>query len=875
MDTPKGPPRDTTPSERAIALQKLGTEQQRLSRQLRVLIISLGGIAVVLTLMLAVFPGRIQSAIFRMGQHSLEDNAKHLAHLAQSNIEQHLQTVRGMAQLSMVKEAFVAKEAGTLDQEQLRRLNAEIARLVSAQAEDVQGIFLCHRDLRCFSGVLQDGNEEPYRDLDISGRKYAQETLARGQSVVSDPLLSHISSLPIIALTAPVRGPDDRLLGFVGMSLRIDKLSTLISSQSIGESGYPFAIDNEGRLVSHPDPQRFFTRVLLTKARAETLVKRMRAGETGSERYTSSLGIPKIAAFAPVPIARWSIGASIDIAEFESPAQHVRLILLSIIATVFTLGACTAITLHLGGKRLRGALESVRSGELKIAEQAALIDQTRDCIIVLSPTGIVNFWNKGAESALGWTSGQAIGEDHALLLGMDPMAASAALETVLARRDWHGRLSVKTRGGERRTLDCRWTLLRQGERGTEEILAIGTDITERELAEERNRSAQRMESLGTLAGGVAHDLNNMLSPVLMGVDLLRESVRDEKDREVLNIIEQSANHGAQLVQQVLTFSRGKKGSKVSVQAELVLREISVIMGSTLPKSISFKVAVEEAAPPVLADPIQLGQVLMNLCINARDAMPQGGTLRIKVSGTALDEAFVSLHRELQPGAHLCIEVSDTGFGIPPEILPRIFDPFFSTKAPGKGTGLGLSTVLGIIREHKGGIYVYSEPGKGTVFRIYLPAHQGSGRPLATKDCAPLRLDGRQRAILFVDDEEPIRTLGARILGEQGFKVMLAESGRRALAILGEDAVRADIALVITDVMMPELDGLALIQELSRPPMSTDMPPRILAMSGLIDEKLQHQLQRHSVEVIPKPLTPRVLLAAVGKALGDAPQDGAS
>jgi len=351
-----------------------------------------------------------------------------------------------------------------------------------------------------------------------------------------------------------------------------------------------------------------------------------------------------------------------------------------------------------------------------------------------------------------------------------------------------------------------------------------TDITEKKDLEAQFLRAQRLESIGTLASGIAHDLNNVLAPITMSIAMLRGKIVDPSGLKWLNTIEASAVRAAGIVRQVLSFGRGVEGERVTVQPRHVVNEIVKIARETFPRSIAINAAVPKDLWAVSADPTQLHQVLLNLSVNARDAMEEGGALVIAAENVTLDEHYARLHIDAKPGRYISLSVSDTGTGIPRDVLDKVFDPFFTTKPPGKGTGLGLSTVQAIVRGHGGFINVYTEAGRGTTFRVYLPVSDHDGAPAAPAVRGALPA-GRGETVLIVDDEPSIREITRGMLESTGYRVLSASDGSEALKLYG--LRKGEIAAVITDLMMPVLDGTATIRALK----ALDPAVRIVASSG--------------------------------------------
>jgi PAS domain S-box-containing protein len=392
------------------------------------------------------------------------------------------------------------------------------------------------------------------------------------------------------------------------------------------------------------------------------------------------------------------------------------------------------------------------------------------------------------------------------------------------------------------------------------IRLFGTiqDITEQKRIEAEFLRAQRMDSIGALAGGMAHDLNNALSPILMGIQLIRRDVRDPETQQMLCVMEANTHRGAEMVRQVLTFARGKDGERELLDVSRLVREMENIARQTLPKTISVAAMVPPDLWPVLGNSTQLHQVLLNLCINARDAMPNGGQLTLAADNVEFDAADVPGIPSAAPGCYVMLLVMDSGTGIPPEILPRIFEPFFTTKGPGKGTGLGLSTISRIVRNHGGFVNVKSEVGDGTTFEVCLPRAEKStaSKPPAV---APQLPPGRGELILFVDDDRSLREMVVPALKENGYRVVSAGNGAEALTLFSQH--EAEVRLVLSDLGMPVMDGKTTVAALRacRPTLP------VIFMSGELDSA-GHHLGSNGSAFLQKPFRLEQLLAAIAEAL---------
>ncbi len=496
-----------------------------------------------------------------------------------------------------------------------------------------------------------------------------------------------------------------------------------------------------------------------------------------------------------------------------------------------------------------------RARDQKLVMQAALLDKAQDAILVRSLDDTIIFWNKGAERLYGWTSAEAIGRNAHVLVKDNSDEFVAAQAELAARGEWTGTLRQVARDGRRVIMECRWTLVRNDNGEPESVLSINTDVTERRSLEQQFLRAQRLESIGTLAGGIAHDLNNVLSPVMMSLDLLSDMV-GSNGAELVNGLRRSVSHGADLVRQVLTFARGLEGRKERVDLKSVLHEIETVIRDTFPKSIGL--AVELAPEPccVMADATQMHQVLMNLAVNARDAMPAGGSLTLRLFRAELSP---SQARDvgLRPSQYVRLDVTDDGEGISPEHQDVIFEPFFTTKEVGQGTGLGLSTVMSIVRGHDGAIHLESTRGKGSTFTCWFPLVAELDEPPSAPSLARRLPRGDGECILVVDDEPAIRSVSERLLTGNGYRVYTAANGREGLALYRQH--RAEIDAVITDVSMPEMDGPELITALRAE--GADIP--IIVSSGYVEGAgAGRLLDADSEFFISKPFTAEVLLTTL-------------
>jgi PAS domain S-box-containing protein len=388
------------------------------------------------------------------------------------------------------------------------------------------------------------------------------------------------------------------------------------------------------------------------------------------------------------------------------------------------------------------------------------------------------------------------------------------------------------------------------------------DLTDFKRLEQQLLRTQRLESIGTLAGGIAHDLNNVLAPIMLSIELLMDSVKNPDDLSILETMQGSARHGAELVRQVLTFARGVQGNRSVVNPVAPLRELFQVLRDTFPKSITLHFVPDPDLWSITADATQIRQVFLNLCVNARDAMPDGGTLTVTMANVLLDETFASMNPDARAGPYVVVKVIDTGTGMSHQVQDRIFEPFFTTKETGRGTGLGLSTSLAIVRGHGGFIHLYSEPQNGSAFHVYLPANTSDVPDDGTHAEPPRVPRGMGELILVVDDEEALRVIVKGTLERHGYRVLLAANGAEAVTLYRQH--REEIALVITDMAMPVMDGAQTIGALA----AIDPDVRIIGSSGLTDgDGIRHAMGAGVMQFVHKPYSTHTLLEAVRRVLG--------
>jgi PAS domain S-box-containing protein len=502
-----------------------------------------------------------------------------------------------------------------------------------------------------------------------------------------------------------------------------------------------------------------------------------------------------------------------------------------------------------------------RKREAQLRQQSALLDNAKDAITVRNLDNRIVYWNRAAETLYGWRRDEVLGRPiDDFLHAHNPARFTAAKEVALAKGEWAGRFVKTTKDGRRVTVEANWTLVRDDRGAPVSIFAVDTDITERLALEEQLARSQKMEAVGQLTGGVAHDFNNLLGVISGNLELLDEQLQNRPElSELVQIAIRATDRGVTLTRSLLAFSCQQPLDPRPVDANVMVREMTALLRRTVPETIEIGVA-PRATWQCEVDPGQLQNAILNLVLNARDAMPEGGRLTLETGNATLDAAYAAAHVEVTPGEYVMVAVSDTGLGMKPEVVARAFEPFFTTKEVGKGTGLGLSMVYGFAKQSLGHIMIYSEPGQGTTVRIYLPRSSADPRDRAVSDDAaadtpPPR--GRGETILVVEDDEHMRALTSELLRSLDYKVVVAEEARSALRLLQEDP---QIAVLLTDVILPGgMNGRQLADE------AIHLSPivKVVYMSGYSENAILHHGRLDpGVQLLEKPFSKRTLAAKI-------------
>ncbi len=503
-----------------------------------------------------------------------------------------------------------------------------------------------------------------------------------------------------------------------------------------------------------------------------------------------------------------------------------------------------------------------KRAEEAVSHLAAIVKSSSDAIIGMDLTGNVTSWNVGAEKMYGYTAKETMGKPIEMLSPPDRQEESSLLRArVLGGEEVIRTETMHVRKGAR-SIDASLTLSPIiGDAGAiSGISTIARDITEQKAMDAQFRRTQRMETLGSLASGIAHDLNNVLTPITLGLETLqRKYADDEKTIRLLAMLESAINRGTGVVKQILTFARGSEVKRAPLELAAVVEDMKRIIEDTFPKSITATVDVRPGNWLILGDKTQIQQVLMNLCVNARDAMPKGGRLTISVKSVVIDENYAKMSNGVKPGDYVMLQVSDTGTGIRKENLEKLFEPFFTTKESGMGTGLGLSIVQGIVKGHGGFIEVESELNKRTTFKIYLPLALSQDAPHQIEFDMKPRL-GHGESIIIVDDEAAIREITKSTLESYRYNVLVAEDGSEAVALFARHSDQ--VVLVLTDLIMPIMDGVATIHALRR--LNPNL--KIIATTAHPDGDQHAGIDGNVNAVLKKPYTAATLMNCITQVL---------
>jgi PAS domain S-box-containing protein len=508
-----------------------------------------------------------------------------------------------------------------------------------------------------------------------------------------------------------------------------------------------------------------------------------------------------------------------------------------------------------------------KTQEEQLRLQATALSAAANAIVITDSTGRIEWVNPAFTVLTGYTLEEVRGENPRVLKsGSHPTEFYKEMwETVSAGCIWQGEMTNRRKDGSIYTEEMTITPVREPNGQTRHFIAIKQDVTEKKQLEARFLRAQRLQSIGTLVSGIAHELNNILAPVLLAPSMFDRSRLSEEERGALDLMTSSGQRAASIIKHLLSFTRAVQEDRTLIHVQNIIIELNDGLSHIFPKSININLEVTPGLWPLVGDKTRIYQILLNLCLNARDAMPDGGTLQIHASNIEIDEAFAKKHPDAEPGRFVLLQVRDTGTGIAPDVLEQVFDPFFTTKEIGQGTGLGLSTVLGIVKSHGGFIAISSEVGHGTEFQVYLPATPDAVvATLATAAATEPAPQGHGECILVVDDEAAICEVLRSTLTRNGYTVLTSTNGEEALQRHSTEAGR--VALVVTDLLMPGMDGVQFVQALQR--LQPDV--KVICCSGTVTDNGIAEMNALGVHrILPKPCDIAELLTAVSRALNEA------
>jgi PAS domain S-box-containing protein len=501
-----------------------------------------------------------------------------------------------------------------------------------------------------------------------------------------------------------------------------------------------------------------------------------------------------------------------------------------------------------------------RQLERQCGSQTEMLERALDVIIVEEPDGRISFWNRAAEQLLGWQAREAIGRRLKSFAGADVASAlSAAARATSEKGEWRGEMALTSKDGKAVTFDFRRTLVRDRDGRPLAQLSIGNDLTGTRQLEEQLYRAQRMESISLLAAGIAHDLNNVLTPIIMALGLLKHDLREPSQVRIMSTLEKSADRGASLVRQLLSFMQGTPSAAQAFDVNNAIREIGSVIRDTFPPSIELCGNSADGLWMVKAQGTHLHQVLLNLAVNARDAMPEGGKLEISARNVSLTEEQARLLRSGRSGDFVVVTVADTGTGIRPEDRDRIWEPFFTTKPEGMGTGLGLPTVRGIVTRYKGFVDLDSAVGSGTCFRVYFPAVTGSV-PDEGPPVAPASERGNGENVLVIDGSREVLDLTATVLSRYGYRTATVADGLGGAALFQKDT--SQFSVVVSDLQAPGLSGRRLGLALRK--LNPDV--RLVFTGSDASQEESSDMRELGAQFLAKPFQPAELLCAVISAL---------
>ena len=694
------------------------------------------------------------------------------------------------------------------------------------------------------NGVIRaDGVDINRVGISIAERSYFQAA-KNGKTGVGPLVSSKATGKLIIGLSAPIVSSEGKFIGGVLGVAKIDYLLTFIRSVTIGQTGFVFMMDQAGTVISHPDEEIILSSTKSKEAGIDSLLQKI-AGQKITSVHYSYRGIEKIAGVSPVPLTGWSLGVTQNKDEIMSLAySNMKFIVLVMAICIFLV----IVAVFVFSKAIsRPVQETIHT--LKHA-----IDHAEEAFIIIGPDRKVVFVNPAMFSITGLPDSEVTGKVFPPELNTDDIGREIwrTLESGVA---WKGDFSGKKQNGDTYTISFTVTPFVVASKDLTYYLAVGRDITEVLEVQEQLKRAQKLEAVGTLSSGIAHDFNNILSAVFGYTDLALHTLGDEKRTEkCLKEIQRASGRARDLIKHIQAIGSGTVLNMEPLIPKYIIMEAVELLRASLPATIDIQTSLKSSAA-IKGDKGQIHQIIMNLGSNAGYAMKEvGGTLTLTLDEINMTD---SLHPDLQKGEYLQIQVSDTGAGIPPESLERIFDPFYTTKPTGEGSGLGLAMVYGITKSLQGEIRVDSEVGKGTVIAVLLPTIDAG--LLSLEERGENDLLGGDEKILLVDDESSITGAIQSLLESLGYSVCSMNQSDAAWETFSENKDNFDI--VITDYTMPNMTGIALSEKIRH--IRADIP--IILCSGNMSIEIEIEYL-HPIAFVRKPTAAMDLTVAIRKML---------
>ena len=704
--------------------------------------------------------------------------------------------------------------------------------------------------------------------MDHSDKPGVAYVIREHKPYVSEVFYNNFGKLAI-SISEPVFYHDE-FAGLVRWMIQMDTIyKYFIESIDAGREGCKWLVDDRGLMIAHGHFDEVGEHFMAHKKKEmpnndwsslEKIMAKATQGHAGTGLFFCPRRGKRVVAYMPVHMGNhlWSLGIVMNYSEIEGPIiEHEKNTFLLSAFIIFLFGAGTFVffrtqkrkaelkaeTIHL--KHLAKSAEALQKSDQRYR---SLFDESRDAIHITSRDGRFIDVNKSALDLFGYTRKEMLGMD-ARGIYVNPDDRYRFQQEIEKRGAVRG-YEIKFRKKDGTKIDCLITsTVRRAADGT--IIGyqgIIRDVTEQRRLEVQLQQAQKMEAVGTLAGGIAHDFNNVLQAISGYVQLLLMK-KEKKDPDIryLNRIDKAAQRAAGLTKQLMIFSRKVKNELRPVDLNQEIIQVHGLLQRIIPKMIDVELGLEKDIKIINADPMQLEQIMMNLGVNAKDAMPDGGKLVFETKNIILDERYCAAHREAVPGEYVLLAISDTGHGMDKKVLEHIFEPFFTTKEMGKGTGLGLAMVYGIVKSHDGHIVCYSNPGRGTVFKIYFPVLEEANAELSVASEKGAEIRGGHETILLVDDEESLLVLGQDMLREHGYTTITVESGEKAIEVYKREKDRID--LVILDIGMPGMGGYKCLYEL----LKINPEIKVIIASGYTNsDKVKEVLEHGAAGFISKP-----------------------